>query len=95
MGAGLLMSAAIFQMVLEAEKDIGLVLTMIAFALGAVIFTVADYIAEKKALGAIGVVSVHTNNLRTCRLILSPRDAIYYIHNSCSICRWHILHAIL
>ncbi len=51
-GAGLLMSAAIFQMVLEAEKDIGLVLTMIAFALGAVIFTVADYIAEKKGGGA-------------------------------------------
>ena len=51
-GAGLLMSAAIFQMVLEAEKDIGLVLTMIAFALGAVIFTVADYIAEKRGGGA-------------------------------------------
>ena len=51
-GAGLLMSAAIFQMVLEAEKDIGLVLTMIAFALGAVLFTVADYIAEKKGGGA-------------------------------------------
>lgn len=39
-------------MVLEAEKDIGLVLTMIVFALGAVIFTVADYIAEKKGMGA-------------------------------------------
>jgi zinc transporter, ZIP family len=51
-GAGLLMSAAIFQMVLEAEKDIGLILTMIAFALGAVIFTVADYIAEKRGGGA-------------------------------------------
>jgi len=51
-GAGLLMSAAIFQMVLEAEKDIGLVLTMISFASGAVIFTIADYIAEKKGGGA-------------------------------------------
>ena len=51
-GAGLLMSTAIFQMVLEAEKDIGLVFTMIAFALGAVIFTVADYIAEKRGGGA-------------------------------------------
>jgi zinc transporter, ZIP family len=53
-GAGLLISAAIFQMVLEAEKDIGLVLTMIAFALGAVIFTVADHIAEKKG-GGVGI----------------------------------------
>lgn len=51
-GAGLLMSAAIFQMVLEAEKDIGLVLTMISFASGAVIFTIADYLAEKKGGGA-------------------------------------------
>lgn len=51
-GAGLLMSAAIFQMVLEAEKDIGLVLTMVSFASGAVIFTIADYIAEKKGGGA-------------------------------------------
>ena len=47
-GAGLLMSAAIFQMVVEAEKGIGLVLTMISFVAGAVIFTIADYIAEKK-----------------------------------------------
>jgi hypothetical protein len=37
------MCAAIFQMVLEAEKDIGLVLTMIVFALGAEIFTVLLY----------------------------------------------------
>jgi len=51
-GAGLLMSAAIFQMVVEAEKDIGLVLTMISFVAGAVIFTIADYIAEKKGGGA-------------------------------------------
>jgi ZIP family zinc transporter len=51
-GAGLLMSAAIFQMVLEAERHIGLILTMISFALGAVIFTIADYIAEKKGGGA-------------------------------------------
>jgi uncharacterized membrane protein YcfT len=35
-GAGLLMSAAIFQMVVESEKDIGLVLTMILFVAGAV-----------------------------------------------------------
>jgi zinc transporter, ZIP family len=46
------MSAAIFQMVVEAEKDIGLVLTMISFVAGAVIFTIADYIAEKKGGGA-------------------------------------------
>ncbi|TVP40870.1 ZIP family metal transporter [Candidatus Nitrosocosmicus arcticus] len=51
-GAGLLMSAAIFQMVLEAEKDVGLVLTMISFASGAVIFAIADYLAEKKGGGA-------------------------------------------
>ena len=42
------MSAAIFQMVLEAEKDIGLVLTMIAFALGAVIFTSQNILLKRK-----------------------------------------------
>jgi ZIP family zinc transporter len=51
-GAGLLMSAAIFQMVLEAEKEIGLILTMISFVSGAIIFTIADYLAEKKGGGA-------------------------------------------
>ena len=51
-GAGLLMSAAIFQMVVEAEKGIGLVLTMISFVAGAVIFTIADYIAKKMGGGA-------------------------------------------
>lgn len=46
------MSAAIFQMVLEAEKELGLILIMNAFALGAIVFTVADFIAEKRGGGA-------------------------------------------
>ncbi|MBA3977065.1 MAG: hypothetical protein H0X50_02565 [Nitrosopumilus sp.] len=51
-GAGLLMSAAVFGMVTEAEKDIGMMQTMIFFIGGAVVFTIADLIAEKKGGGA-------------------------------------------
>jgi ZIP family zinc transporter len=51
-GAGILISAAIFEMVLEAEKMIGLVLTFIAFVAGAIIFTILDIIAEKRGGGA-------------------------------------------
>jgi zinc transporter, ZIP family len=42
------MSAAIFQMVVEAEKDIGLVLMMISFVAGAVIFSLFQTILLKK-----------------------------------------------
>ena len=51
-GAGLLMSATVFGMVTEAEKDIGMMQTMIFFIGGAVVFTIADLIAEKKGGGA-------------------------------------------
>jgi zinc transporter, ZIP family len=47
-GAGILIAAAVFEMVIEAEKSIGITLTLIAFLAGAVIFTIADIIAEKK-----------------------------------------------
>jgi ZIP family zinc transporter len=51
-GAGILIAAAVFQMVIEAEKSIGITITLIAFLAGAVLFTIADMIAEKKGGGA-------------------------------------------
>jgi zinc transporter, ZIP family len=51
-GAGILIAAAVFEMVIEAEKSIGITLTLIAFLTGAVLFTVADMVAEKKGGGA-------------------------------------------
>ena len=51
-GAGILIAAAVFEMVIEAEKNIGIILTLIAFLAGAALFTIADMIAEKKGGGA-------------------------------------------
>lgn len=51
-GAGILISAAIFEMVIQAEKTIGIVPTLLFFILGAIIFTIADIIAVKKGGGA-------------------------------------------
>lgn len=51
-GAGILISAAIFGMVIEAEKTIGILMTLIAFVAGSIIFTIADVIAEHKGGGA-------------------------------------------
>jgi zinc transporter, ZIP family len=51
-GAGILIAAAVFAMVIEAEKNIGIILTVIAFLAGAILFTIADVIAEKKGGGA-------------------------------------------
>ena len=51
-GAGILIAAAVFEMVIEAEKSIGITLTLIAFLAGAVLFTIADMVAEKKGGGA-------------------------------------------
>ena len=51
-GAGILISAAIFEMVIEAEKSIGIIPTLLFFILGAIIFTIADVIAVKKGGGA-------------------------------------------
>jgi zinc transporter, ZIP family len=51
-GAGILISAAVFSMVIEAEESIGIAATLIAFLGGAIIFTIADMIAEKKGGGA-------------------------------------------
>ena len=39
-------------MVIEAEKNIGIILTLIAFLAGAALFTIADMIAERKGGGA-------------------------------------------
>src|SRR5215207_8773483 len=51
-GAGILFSAAVFEMVIEAEKNVGITVTLVAFLVGAIIFTIADVIAEKKGGGA-------------------------------------------
>jgi len=51
-GAGILMAAAIFEMVIEAETEVGITITLLSFMGGAVIFAVADIIAEKKGGGA-------------------------------------------
>ena len=51
-GAGILIAAAVFEMVIEAEKSIGIMITLIAFLAGAVLFTIADMVAEKKGGGA-------------------------------------------
>src|SRR5919106_2065705 len=51
-GAGILMAAAVFEMVIKAETELGITITLLAFLGGAVIFTVADVIAEKRGGGA-------------------------------------------
>jgi zinc transporter, ZIP family len=51
-GAGILISAAIFEMVVEAERIIGITLTLLSFIGGSIIFTVADVIAEHRGGGA-------------------------------------------
>jgi len=50
-GAGILISAAIFGMVIEAERAIGIVATLILFVVGSVIFMLADVIVERKGGG--------------------------------------------
>ena len=47
-GAGILISAAIFSMVIEAEKSIGIIATLFAFMGGAIVFTIANMMAEKE-----------------------------------------------
>jgi len=51
-GAGILISAAIFEMVIQAEKSIGIIPTLLFFIIGSIIFTIADIIAVKKGGGA-------------------------------------------
>ncbi len=51
-GAGILISAAIFGMVVEAERIAGLAVTVFVFILGAILFIVLDLVAEKKGGGA-------------------------------------------
>lgn len=51
-GAGILLSAAIFGMVVEAEKTLGIAVTLGAFVAGSIIFMVADMVAERKGGGA-------------------------------------------
>ena len=51
-GAGILIAAAIFGMIIEAEKTLGIVMTLCAFLAGSIIFTIADVLAEKKGGGA-------------------------------------------
>jgi ZIP family zinc transporter len=50
--AGILIAAAVFEMVIEAETALGIATTLLAFLGGSIIFTLADVIAEKKGGGA-------------------------------------------
>lgn len=47
-GAGILMSAAVFQMVIEAEKELGIHAMLAAFVGGSIVFSIADMIAQRK-----------------------------------------------
>jgi ZIP family zinc transporter len=51
-GGGILISAAIFEMVIQAEKSIGLISTLVFFIFGATIFAIAEVIATRKGGGA-------------------------------------------
>ena len=51
-GAGILISAPIFEMVIQAEKSIGLISTLVSFIFGAIIFAIADVITTRKGGGA-------------------------------------------
>lgn len=53
-GAEILISAAIFGMVIEAERTLGIIMTLGAFLAGSIIFTIADVWAEKKG-GGMGI----------------------------------------
>ena len=50
-GAGVLISAAVFQMVIEAEKELGVYPMVAAIVGGSMAFSVADMIAERKGGG--------------------------------------------
>jgi ZIP family zinc transporter len=54
-GAGILISAAVFEMVIEAEAHLGIVLALAFFVIGSIIFAGADYISERKAGGGTGI----------------------------------------
>lgn len=62
-GAGILVSAAIFEMLIEAEKNIGIGVTLIAFIAGAMIFMIADIIVEKKGGGAGIILGISLDTL--------------------------------
>lgn len=51
-GSGILISAAVFGMVIEAERNLGVIMTLGAFVGGSTIFIIADVIAEHKGGGA-------------------------------------------
>lgn len=53
-GAGILMAAAIFSMVISAEKELGVNLMLAAFVGGSIAFAVADWMAERKR-GEVGI----------------------------------------
>src|SRR6266508_1732087 len=81
-GAGILISAAIFEMVIEAEKSIGIMLTLIAFIAGSIIFTIAYIVAEKRGGGAgilIGIQNV-PEGIASYREMMTRKTA--FSHNA-------------
>ena len=51
-GAGTLIAAAIFGMVVQSEKTLGVFLTLLLFVVGSIVFAIADLLAERKGGGA-------------------------------------------
>jgi ZIP family zinc transporter len=62
-GAGILISAAIFGMVIQAEKSIGVIQTFLFFIFGSIIFTIADVIATRKGGGADILIGIGLDTL--------------------------------
>jgi ZIP family zinc transporter len=54
-GAGILILAAIFEILYRGEKDISICLTLLVFIVGAILFTVADIIVENDGGGGAGI----------------------------------------
>lgn len=48
-GAGILIAAAVFSMVVEAEKELGIVAMLMCFLGGSIVFAFADWIVERKS----------------------------------------------
>src|SRR5918998_5818262 len=104
-GAGILISAAIFGMVIEAEKTLGIIVTLSAFVGGSIIFTIADVIAEHKGGGAGILLGISLDSNWACicganlswisRLVLYAGYACYYFADPCNLSWRHFLYAVL